>query len=149
MTPLRRLPLPGIVLGLALLTVAPATATEPAAGKPARKSTPLRFSLQKGKASQELEVRFLSRKKITFKLTISEPCKRMVAGSATSKGGDAESDEGEDGVSYFVDEYKHTAKGGCYHAIRIDADDKRRARVVEADCKAACAPSDAVMRSAP
>jgi hypothetical protein len=145
-----------MVLGLALLSAAPATATEPAgpaapaaAARPAGQAAPLRFSLRSDKTSQELEVRFLSRKKISYKLTVSAPCKRTVTGSATSKGGDAESDEGEDGVSYFVDEYRQTAKDGCYRAIRIDADEKRRARVVEADCKVACAPSDEVMKKVP
>src|SRR6185436_6331059 len=135
-------PATACVLALELLAQSPAVAADAAP----KRSSPalLQFGLQKDKAKQDLEVRMQGKKKIAFKLTVTEPCKRTVTGTAASKGGDAESDEGEDGVSYFVDEYVYKAKDGCYLAIRIDADDKRRARVVEADCKTTCSTNDAV-----
>ena len=81
------------------------------------------------------------KKAVSFKLEVSGSCKRSIAGVAKLKSGDAESDEDETGTSYFVDEYRHTAKDGCLLILRLQADDDRkRAIVAHADCKPTCAP---------
>jgi hypothetical protein len=130
---------------LSLITVAlfPAAAA-PAANK-TPPATPMRFLLSTPKLTQELTVTPKGKRAITFTLKLSGACQRNVAGVAKLKGGDYESGEDENGVSYLANEFRHTAKNGCELIIWLKADDARRATLEEVDCKATCAPVEDLM----
>jgi hypothetical protein len=54
-------------------------------------------------------------------------------GIAILKQGDAEMDEDENGYAYLVNEY--IDETDCWISIRIDAENKTKARVIIADCE--------------
>ena len=65
-----------------------------------------------------------------------------LAGRAILKVGDLEWDDDDEGVAYPVDEYVYDSV--CYMAIRLDADTRKRARVVTDDDRAVkCVGEDA------
>jgi hypothetical protein len=82
--------------------------------------------------SQNLSVKWLSDKKISFTYTIKDKKKTTTyKGIASTKGGDIESDEDVDGA-YDVDEYTYKLKN-CEIYIRI-ANDKSKVKIKSGGC---------------
>ena len=116
-----------------------------AAAAPNGKAPSASYVVATPKVTQELTVAPKGKKAVSFKLNLSGSCKRTVTGVAKLKSGDAESDEDETGTSYFVDEYWFKAKDGCQLILRLQADDRQRAIIKHADCKASCNPVEDLM----
>lgn len=86
---------------------------------------------------QSLVIKHISPKEISFELTSFNKAKNKTStltGTAKEKlNQDLEMDEDDEGNAYATTEYHYT-KGECSLSIRIDMDNKNRAKMLEYNC---------------
>lgn len=96
------------------------------------------YTFKNDTLSQTLEVKYISKKEIGFKLITVNKAKNktstLIGAAAKGKSNqDSEMDEDDEGNAYTVTEYHYT-KNDCSLSIRIDIDTKNRAKIIEYRC---------------